>query len=283
MKEKPKRLTPKPKTIRELFLKSGNLCAFPNCPSLMMDEKGVFIGQLCHIEAAEPGGERFRPDMTNEQRRSVGNLMLMCYPHHQVTNNVSEYPVPRMKKMKAEHEQRFSSPDRAILERLTDWTTVEQPTGVSNLGRLNDVMDWNQGESELSVSVKELNRFIEKLHRVPIEVRRFVGKIAARMHRMRKTSAVLDESSGTNILISDVKDAFRISDSTIKSRLAQIDSYGLGGLDQIDTDVGPQPAICIYTLESGWPIWLEIVAFCEKTDAPIERFTDDLDFSDFDS
>src|SRR5690606_5537463 len=51
MPEKPKRLTPTNKTLREIFLKSGNLCAFPSCTNIMMDADGTFIGNLCHIEA----------------------------------------------------------------------------------------------------------------------------------------------------------------------------------------------------------------------------------------
>jgi hypothetical protein len=117
MRETPKRLKPDFRTFRELFLKSGNLCAFPGCTALMMNEGGVFIGQLCHIEAAEPGGERFNPDMTNEQRRSASNLMLMCYPHHRETNDVTKYAVADLKKMKAAHEHRFSRPNRAMRER----------------------------------------------------------------------------------------------------------------------------------------------------------------------
>lgn len=42
--EKAKRLTPKGETVREVFLKSGNLCAFPGCRALMMDADGTFIG-----------------------------------------------------------------------------------------------------------------------------------------------------------------------------------------------------------------------------------------------
>jgi hypothetical protein len=53
------------KTYREVFLKSGNVWAFPGCDALLMDEDGNFVGQICHIEAAEPGGERFNPAMTN--------------------------------------------------------------------------------------------------------------------------------------------------------------------------------------------------------------------------
>ena len=65
MSEVVKRLAPRGETLRELFLKSGNLCAFPGCASLMMNAEGVFVGQVCHIEAAEVGGERFNPSMTN--------------------------------------------------------------------------------------------------------------------------------------------------------------------------------------------------------------------------
>lgn len=48
----------------------------------MIDLAGHFVGQLCHIEAAEPGGERFNHVMTNEQRRAFENLTLICYAHH---------------------------------------------------------------------------------------------------------------------------------------------------------------------------------------------------------
>lgn len=68
--------------------------------------------------------------MYKEDRRHVLSLMLICYEHHQVTNNVSDYPVDKLKK---EHEERFSRPARAILDTLKDWTTLEQTTPVNNL------------------------------------------------------------------------------------------------------------------------------------------------------
>ena len=93
---KAKRLKPTPHTLREVFLKSGNLSSFPGCLNLMMNRDGVFIGQVCHIEAAEEGGERFNESMTDEQRRAFANLMLMCYEHHTVTNDVVAYPAPTL-------------------------------------------------------------------------------------------------------------------------------------------------------------------------------------------
>ena len=126
MNETPKRLAPTRETCRELFLKSGNLCAFPGCPALVSDEQGNFTGQICHIQAAEPGGARFNPDMTNEERRHVSNLMLMCYPHHQITNDTQSYSIFVLRDMKAAHERLFSGADRAMRERFAKlkWRTL---------------------------------------------------------------------------------------------------------------------------------------------------------------
>lgn len=93
MLEKAKRLEPTIEVKGELYLRSGNQCAFPGCCNTMINEQGQFIGQICHIEAAEEGGERFNPNMTNEERRSADNLMLMCYAHHVVTDDFVKYPV----------------------------------------------------------------------------------------------------------------------------------------------------------------------------------------------
>lgn len=283
MTEIPKRLKPTPETLRELFLKSGNLCAFPNCTALMMNEQGTFIGQVCHIEAAEKGGPRFNKAMSNEERRAAANLMLMCYAHHKETDDVKKFPVSKLRKMKRDHERRFSTPDRAILERLTDWTTADQPTPVKNLARLISVLGLDYTDGDISEAVGQLNDYIERLRVVPIEVRKFIGAIAQRMYRMKGTAAVHDEMFGTSILISDVKDAFKIGDSTIRNRLSQLESYDLGDLDETNTDLGPQPMIRIRTLECGWPSWMDIVEFCETTATPIESFTEDLDFSPLDS
>ena len=76
------RLTPKTNTLKALFAKSGNQCAFPGCDHPMINKKNQFIGQVCHIESALPGGERFNKESNDEFRRCYENLILLCYPHH---------------------------------------------------------------------------------------------------------------------------------------------------------------------------------------------------------
>lgn len=66
-----KRLEPLTSTKRALYLLSRNECAFPHCKQLMVDRFGHFIGEICHIEAANKEGERFNPQQSNEERRHI--------------------------------------------------------------------------------------------------------------------------------------------------------------------------------------------------------------------
>lgn len=91
-------------TLRALFARSGNLCAFPECVHPLINEKNEFIAQVCHIEAAFPKGERFNPANTDEENAHYSNLILLCYRHHVETNDVTEYTVQKLKDMKKQHE-----------------------------------------------------------------------------------------------------------------------------------------------------------------------------------
>lgn len=103
------RLAPTIPTLRSLFARSGNQCAFPGCAHILVDDEHRFLAQVCHIAAAARGGERFDPAQTEEERRSPDNLLLLCYAHHQITNDVSRYPVAELQRMKREHEMKCSS------------------------------------------------------------------------------------------------------------------------------------------------------------------------------
>lgn len=116
------RLSPTLETLRALFARSGNQCAFPGCTHPLINGDNVFIAQVCHIEAANSGGERFNPNSDDEYRRSYGNLILLCYSHHIETDNVDRYPVDKLKEMKINHEQLFEKSsfkiDEAALYKL---------------------------------------------------------------------------------------------------------------------------------------------------------------------
>ncbi len=113
------RKPPTQQTIKRLFAVSGNLCAFDPCGKALVDGNGDLQCQICHIEAANPGGERYNSNQSDEQRRGFDNLLLLCHAHHTTTNNVIQFPVEAMKKMKADHESKFAggaykAPEKAV-------------------------------------------------------------------------------------------------------------------------------------------------------------------------
>lgn len=104
--------------LRALFARSGNQCAYPGCKQNLISNNNKFIGQVCHIEAANIGGERYNPEQTDEERRSYDNLVLMCYPHHIETNDVLVYTVSILKDLKYKHERKYLNDNFKIDESL---------------------------------------------------------------------------------------------------------------------------------------------------------------------
>jgi hypothetical protein len=93
-------------TLKRLFARSGNRCAFPKC-TVEIVQGETLVGEVCHIKAARPGGPRYDADQTSADRHGYDNLILLCGTHHTVVDDDDEtYTVERLIKMKTDHEQR---------------------------------------------------------------------------------------------------------------------------------------------------------------------------------
>ncbi|WP_257657882.1 hypothetical protein [Parapedobacter lycopersici] len=114
------RLQLKPSVIKKLFALSGNQCAFPGCDQHIVESSGIVIGEICHIEAAEQGGERFNKDSNDDYRRSFENLILLCPIHHKITNDVKKYPSPELRKYKSLHEEKFVREQLSVTDNIVD-------------------------------------------------------------------------------------------------------------------------------------------------------------------
>lgn len=69
--------------LKVLLTKSRGLCAFENCnKNLVLQD--IFVGDICHIEAAEPEGPRFNNNQDDDERRGIDNLILLCKEHHKL-------------------------------------------------------------------------------------------------------------------------------------------------------------------------------------------------------
>lgn len=172
-KEEPKRLAPTISTLKALFAKSSNRCAFPGCTSPLIDDEDEFIGQVCHIEDAMPG-ERFNEEMTNEQRRAIENLVLFCYPHHIKTKSVSKYSVKQLKEIKKNHEKlseaNFSINDQTLVNIFNDLKSIKADTfeilkTVKSYDKHFDELKAliTQNQESLSQAISDFDREIERI------------------------------------------------------------------------------------------------------------------------
>jgi hypothetical protein len=99
--------------IKRLFAHSANRCPFPKCTSALVVGESV-VGEICHIEADQPGGPRYNARQTPAERHGYDNLILMCPTHHKVIDDDEEtYTVEKVKAMKAKHEANAGTLDDA--------------------------------------------------------------------------------------------------------------------------------------------------------------------------
>lgn len=268
----------KSNVLRSLYLLSGNRCAFPKCTQVLIDDAGDFVGEVCHIEAAEPGGQRHNLDITNEERRAGSNLILLCRNHHKKTDNVKKFTVEVLRQMKEKHEFRFLDVEDKIAASLADSTESEQPSEADNLKRMNKVLGWDRSHEELVELVVDIRKHVEVLRNVPARTREFLAKVSKRIYKMRKKSVVDNDGGNCRIGTHDIENAFGLSSSELLRKGEELEQYGLGGIDEHES-YGPLKHVVIVYAVNYWPLWNDIAAFCEKTDMDIATFWRDLDFS----
>ena len=119
-----------------LALRSGNQCAMPTCSQLLSSEprdgEYVMLGVAAHIAGERGGGTRgrpsarFDPNMSDEQRNSLANLLYVCRNCHERIDahphGEREYPVARLLQIKAEHESTVAA---AVYQGLPTVTVAE--------------------------------------------------------------------------------------------------------------------------------------------------------------
>ena len=93
-------------TIKKLFAYSQNGCAFPQCDATIVEGSGTITGIISHIKARRPGGPRYDPHQTAEERHGFANLVLMCGRHAKIIDSdPRQYTVDLLQEIKAIHER----------------------------------------------------------------------------------------------------------------------------------------------------------------------------------
>ncbi len=126
---------------RTLLLRSGNMCAFPDCHVRLTNHTPaglLVVGEVAHITAGSAGGPRVDTRLTAAQRDRADNLILLCMIHHKlIDSQPSVFTAAVLLDMKFQHElwveQRLSRHDLAppkgrwhnVIHPLSDSHTTE--------------------------------------------------------------------------------------------------------------------------------------------------------------
>lgn len=280
--EEVKRLPPKTDVLRRLYTVSGNQCAFPGCNRPMFNNEGNFVGQVCHIEAAMPGGERFNPLMSNEDRRSFDNLMLMCYDHHIETDKEVDYSVDKLKKFKLDHEKRFTDIDGMINlmhESITDVTSSEKANDIENLQKLNTDSEGKYFDEPFEDDdITAFNSMIRVFESLSPQARKTFA-ISLSRSKYEKTSWGRDSDK----LYFDPREIERVTGKDLRSIFDELESNDLIYLDEID--IGNDRIVHNYTVYfkgSEVNFWDSIKQHCKNNNLDLVDIVTFMKFTVFD-
>lgn len=159
------------KTRILLWGRSGNLCSYPGCNCKLIqdatpsDDESL-VADCCHIYADSDNGPRANVALTQEERDSYDNIILLCKVHHKLVDDQRKtYNPELLKKLKNEHESKI---ENAIVGQNKKQLQKEMSVAVvEKLFDLLDIDNWENWTSSFFsagqpyVRVEMFNRMME--------------------------------------------------------------------------------------------------------------------------
>lgn len=103
--------SPDAHTQRRLFAASAGYCQNPGCANeLFIDASGksIHIAEMAHVFAANDGGPRAKPELSEQDRGSFANLIMLCANCHTMVDKAPEaFPDFTMINWKREHANKL--------------------------------------------------------------------------------------------------------------------------------------------------------------------------------
>ena len=276
---KAKRQPPSPKTLRNLYLLSGNQCANPKCATVLINANGTLVAEVCHIKAAQPGGARFDEKLTADQRRAAENLILLCSTCHTLVDaEPANYSVRRLSDWKKKREDQFAAIGDTLqqqyLEEVTDeaeLADLETPRTLAGYKKFLDDQNYSHTIDENSPST--VRAYADRLRHLSSGDRELVRAI---IEKAISLGGYREGEGGVCVHPDDLKTLRignrQLSNYRINKLGDTLDRNGLGGLD----DYG-EPQLCI-TVPDENLTWSELKAYLEQKGNTLRDLICDLKF-----
>lgn len=187
------RKTPSVETYKLLYVRSGNECAFPECTHPIFNDDGLYIAELCHIKAANKGGQRYDENQTDDERKALENLLFLCHRHHKETDDVKKFTVDTLVKMKQDHESQFTEQGKQLTQKMLQQIENEAE------------FFWNS-QSNRSFEFEDLKiigEFNKDIFEIYNDVENYINSV-------QELCETLAESDENNVLNKDLEKIFQL-------------------------------------------------------------------------
>jgi hypothetical protein len=274
------RKAPSSKTLRGLYALSGNLCAKPGCTTVLINANGTLVADVCHIKAEKPGGSRFDPKLSEEERRAAANLILLCNTCHSlVDREPKKYTAKVLAKWKREREKRFAAVGDTLRQRYVAEIVDDAESGdiilPQSLRRYKRFLKRRYGGEIDADAVESVRDYVNRLRHVARADRDLMRTIIEKAITMggRRESMYGSIEIHPDDLKTIYVDNKRLSDYRIVKLAKTLDRNGLGDIDE---DPEPQLRITAPDEQLGWSTLQE---FLEARGKTLEDLLCDLKFS----
>jgi hypothetical protein len=197
----------------------------------------------------------------------------VCGKHHDLIDdmkNVAKYPIALLASHKNDHERRFKTAERQLIELYADTTQATQPTYPVNLKALAQALDIDEIANHPD-EIDGINEFIDKLKECPLEQRGFALKVSERMRRNKKDRLSVD----------DVMGAFGINHKILGVNMTILEEHNLGSIDE--GDYTGRYDVRIRSRNPDSNPFIEIIEFCEATGRSTDELIYDVNFALYDA
>jgi len=97
------------KEIKKLCMKNGRYCAICRSELIIKDEstdRETIVAVMAHIKGKKPGSARYDPNMSQKERDSEDNLILVCPTcHKKIDDQPETYTANKLLQIKTEYEK----------------------------------------------------------------------------------------------------------------------------------------------------------------------------------
>lgn len=240
-----------------------------------MTADAVLVGEIAHIEGALPDSARFNPQMTNEERRAYDNLLLLCGTDHTIVDDDTDtWTVAKLRDLKQKHEAIYTQAVDKLRQQVGDITEGVTYTPATNGLAIPDLKSLDADERAESCAL--INRFAERLTRIPVDARSLLALVVARGDEVSGWDGPMWEMT---IPVPFLRSLADCSASKLRQHADVLEHFDL--LYRVD-DVFEGPPIYVArnsTGDIGWPLFHDIRRATGGDPAAIRQILCDLDFS----